>query len=89
MGRQAHSVLVPREQGEATGMPSHHRRQELPRFRPNGLEDVVVVDRKIRNLKRKISVIKSKYPHLRNPEVAERYERLVAELKDLTDSNGV
>jgi hypothetical protein len=53
------------------------------------LEDVVIVDRKVRNLKRKISVIKSKYPHLRNPEVAERYERLVAELKDLTDSNGV
>tara|TARA_B100000683_G_C12430772_1_gene531641 strand:- start:79 stop:327 length:249 start_codon:yes stop_codon:yes gene_type:complete len=82
-------VLLPRQQGEATGMPSHHRRQELPRFRPNGLEDVVILDRRIKNLKRKISVIKSKYPHLRNPDVRERYERLVAELKDLTDSNGV
>lgn len=40
------------------------------------------------NLRRKISIIKSKYPKLRNTEVWELHDRMVAELKKL-ESDGV
>ncbi len=40
------------------------------------------------NLRRKISVIKSRYPKLRNTQVWERHDRMVAELKKL-ESDGV
>ena len=40
------------------------------------------------NLRRKISVIKSRYPKLRNSQVWERHDRMVAELKKL-ESDGV
>ena len=39
-------------------------------------------------LRRKISVLKSKYPKLRNTEIWEQHERLVAELKKV-ESDGV
>ena len=39
-------------------------------------------------LRRKISVIKSRYPKLRNSQVWERHDRMVAELKKL-ESDGV
>ena len=40
------------------------------------------------DLRRQISVIKSKYPKLRNTTVWERHDRLVAELK-MIESDGV
>lgn len=43
---------------------------------------------KAKTLRRKISVMKSKYPNLRNPEVAQRYEKLVADLKKI-ENGGV
>lgn len=46
------------------------------------------VSAKAAKLRRQISVIKSKYPKLRNPQVWERHDRMVAELKKL-ESDGV
>ena len=43
---------------------------------------------KAKTLRRKISVMKSKYPNLRNPEIAQRYEKLVADLKKI-ENGGV
>jgi len=46
------------------------------------------VSAKAAKLRRQISVIKSKYPKLRNTQVWERHDRMVAELKKL-ESDGV
>ena len=46
------------------------------------------VSAKAAKLRRQISVLKSKYPKLRNPQVWERHDRMVAELKKL-ESDGV
>lgn len=76
-------------------MPSHHGRQELFGISPHWLENVVRSMNldywrgvKAKTLRRKISVMKSKYPNLRNPEVAQRYEKLVADLKKI-ENGGV
>jgi hypothetical protein len=68
-------------------VPSHYGSQELSGISPNRLEDVVIMSNII-DLRRKISVIKSKYPKLRNTAVWERHDRMVAELKKL-ESGGV
>ena len=69
-------------------MPSYYGRQELFGFCPNRVEDVVRVSAKATKLRRRISVLKSRYPKLRNPQVWERHDRMVAELKKL-ESDGV
>ena len=46
------------------------------------------VSAKAAKLRRRISVLKSKYPKLRNTQVWERHDRMVAELKKL-ESDGV
>jgi len=48
----------------------------------------VRVSAKATKLRRQISVIKSRYPKLRNTQVWERHDRMVAELKKL-ESDGV
>ena len=69
-------------------MPSHYGGQELSGIGPNRLEDVVIMSNRATTLRRKISVIKSRYPKLRNSQVWERHDRMVAELKKL-ESDGV
>jgi len=76
-------------------MPSHYGRQELFGISPHWMEDVVIsmnVDYwrgvKAKTLRRKISVMRSKYPNLRNPKVAQRFEKLVADL-EMIENGGV
>ena len=44
---------------------------------------------RVTTLRRKISVIKSRYPKLRNTQVWERHDRMVAELKKLESDGGL
>ena len=52
------------------------------------MENVVIMSNRATDLRRKISVLKSKYPKLRNTAVWEQHERLVAELQ-MIESDGV